>query len=136
VKDAADLARAWLGKADRDLAAAKLCAGETQTTDAACFHAQQAAEKYLKAYLTASGADFPRTHDLEELARLCQPHAPTLDLGRCDLIGLTEYAVQVRYDLTEVPSLAEARSAVAEAAAVRDAVVAAISREGRPERRP
>jgi hypothetical protein len=35
VKDAADLARAWLGKADRDLAAAKLCAGETQTTDAA-----------------------------------------------------------------------------------------------------
>ena len=31
------------------------------------FHCQQAAEKYLKAFLTHSRIEFPRTHDLKAL---------------------------------------------------------------------
>ena len=33
--------------------------------DASCFHAQQCAEKYLKARLVESGISFPKVHDLE-----------------------------------------------------------------------
>jgi len=35
--------------------------------DTGCFHAQQAAEKYLKAILTMQGLGIPRTYELEEL---------------------------------------------------------------------
>ncbi|MBW1960508.1 MAG: HEPN domain-containing protein [Deltaproteobacteria bacterium] len=35
-----------------------------------CFHAQQCAEKYLKAFLTFKNIDFPKTHDIGELLAL------------------------------------------------------------------
>jgi HEPN domain-containing protein len=61
------------------------------------FHAQQAAEKALKAVLVLHGVRYPRTHDLEELpaaARVLEPtlapHAETLD-------PVTEFAVAFRY---------------------------------------
>ncbi len=51
MKEKNDLVLGWVRKAGSDLVAmdASLKAG---ALDAACFHAQQAAEKYLKAYLT------------------------------------------------------------------------------------
>ena len=58
-----DLVRGWLRKASSDVVAmdASLNAG---ALDAACFHAQQAAEKCLKAFLLYHGKDFPYTHNL------------------------------------------------------------------------
>jgi len=44
--------------------------------DAICFHAQQCAEKYLKAWLIEAAAAFPRVHDLEAVADLCLPTLP------------------------------------------------------------
>jgi hypothetical protein len=41
---------------------------------AACFHAQQATEKALKALLVALGIDFPRSHALERLLALLPAH--------------------------------------------------------------
>ncbi|MQM31684.1 MAG: hypothetical protein CRU78_14645 [Candidatus Accumulibacter phosphatis] len=45
---------------------------------ATCFHAQQSVEKALKAVLTARGATFPRTHNLERarLARGSERYRP------------------------------------------------------------
>lgn len=40
--------------------------------DAACFHAPQAAEKYLKAFLLHHGTKFPFTHNLKRLVELCE----------------------------------------------------------------
>ena len=65
---------------------------------ATCFHAQQSVEKALKAVLTARGASFSRTHNLEELGLLVAesgigPPAPARDLRR-----LTPFAVDFRYD--------------------------------------
>jgi len=37
--------------------------------DSACFHAQQCAEKYLKARLQEAGLAFPKTHDLLDLLK-------------------------------------------------------------------
>ncbi|MFZ4537623.1 HEPN domain-containing protein [Propionivibrio sp.] len=64
----------------------------------ACFHAQQAVEKALKAVMCLLGLEFRRTHDLEELSGQlgdagCPP-AIALD----DLRRLTPYAVEFRYD--------------------------------------
>jgi len=70
-KSNVDLVRNWLEKARRDLITAKNGLHSSEPfTDIICFHAQQAGEKYLKAYLVWQKIDFPRTHSLEDLILL------------------------------------------------------------------
>ncbi len=58
----------WMGFAEADLAAAvRLIGGPDLPPRLACFHAQQAAEKALKATLVWAGTPVPRTHDLVAL---------------------------------------------------------------------
>lgn len=56
----------WLEFADEDLAMAEL-ALERGIYRQACFHAQQAAEKALKAFLEARSGTHPKSHSLEQL---------------------------------------------------------------------
>ena len=63
-----------------------------------CFHAQQTVEKALKAVLTARQINFPRTHNLEELANLVLDHGGTLPLPPREFRRLNPFAVQFRYD--------------------------------------
>ena len=65
MKSRADLVRGLLRKAESDLANAELCLQAGKALDTVCFHAQQAAEKSIKAYLTAHDIDFPFIHNLE-----------------------------------------------------------------------
>ena len=51
MKDKTDLARAWLEKSDSDLNTARWITDGPGPFDKACFHAQQATEKALKAFL-------------------------------------------------------------------------------------
>lgn len=75
MSDPADLARGWLRKGDSDLATARLVVTSAGPYNTACFHAQQAAEKYLKGFLSFVGQPFPLTHNLEELERRALPLA-------------------------------------------------------------
>jgi HEPN domain-containing protein len=59
------------------------------------FHAQQAVEKALKAVLSASGMEYPRTHNLTLLLGLLKATQPP-DAG--ELHRLTPYGVLLRYD--------------------------------------
>ena len=77
MKSKADLVRGWLRKAESDLAGAALSVAAGQALDGACFHAQQAAGKCLKAYLTAYELEFPFVHNLEKLIELCASGTPT-----------------------------------------------------------
>ena len=61
------LVQEWLDKAEDDWRAAETLLREDVAYGAISFHSQQVAEKFLKAYLTAQGKAFPRTHDLLEL---------------------------------------------------------------------
>jgi HEPN domain-containing protein len=110
----------WLEKAAEDLEVADLILGSTVAARwAACFHAQQAAEKALKAVLVAMGVDFPRTHSLERLADLLGGEADAFE--RSMLIDLTPWAVAGRYpeDMPE-PSQELATRLVASARSVVD----------------
>ncbi len=63
-----DLVQQWLSRAEEDLdVATRLIAESTPYLSTVAFHAQQAAEKFLKAFLVRHGVEFPKTHDLEEL---------------------------------------------------------------------
>ncbi len=65
-------AAAWVTKADSEIRGAlnNVIAADP-AWDVVCFHAQQAAEKYLKAFLVARSESPPRTHDLGALLGLC-----------------------------------------------------------------
>jgi HEPN domain-containing protein len=109
------VAKEWVAKAEADLTSAAhlLTLGAKCPTDAACFHAQQCVEKYLKALLVLRGIAFPKTHNVRLLMGLV-PAAlrPALDVASQD--RLTEYATVTRYPGDyEAISLSEARRAVA-----------------------
>lgn len=85
-----DLTAEWIAKAEGDYATAgrELRARRRPNYDAVCFHAQQTAEKYLKAFLQENGADFPKTHSLIELLQLALPLDASFELQRDLLIRL------------------------------------------------
>lgn len=91
--------------------------------DTACFHAQQAAEKYLKAYLTYYSLDFPFVHDLERLVDLCAHRDPSFRNIRTVGRDLTPYAVIPRYDIDFWPPIEEAREAQIKALQVKAIVL-------------
>ena len=88
----------WVLKAEEDMEVARTVAALARPKrDAACFHCQQAAEKYLKALLHELGLAVPRTHNLLTLLSLLLPHDATLARFRRGLRSLTRYAVEFRY---------------------------------------
>lgn len=93
------LAAEWMRKAEGDLTTAKreLRARSAPNYDAACFHAQQCAEKYLKALLQERVIPFGKTHNLSLLLDLLSGRHPTLELLRPVLAVLSAYAVEYRY---------------------------------------
>ena len=62
-----------------------------------CFHAQQAIEKYLKAWLQEADMPVPRTHNLEALLALIVPTLPDWSDWQPDFKIITKYAVEPRY---------------------------------------
>lgn len=89
----------WLAKAEGDFAMAEResRAGEDAFHDGICFHAQQCAEKYLKARLCESGVPFTKTHDLVILLELALPVEPGWQTYREDMAFLSSFAMAFRY---------------------------------------
>ncbi len=104
----------WLIKAGHDLKTAQtMLITDPPITDTVCFHAQQCAEKSLKAFLTFSDIHIEKTHFLPRLIELCRGINSSFDDLKEAAIALTDYAVEVRYpdDWREIP-LNEAVKAV------------------------
>ena len=117
MKDKPDLVRGWVAKAESDLFVVRQILDTPGPYDTACFHAQQAIEKFLKSVLLLYDVPVPRTHDLEELQRLCLEVRPIPELAALDLTQITDYAVAARYDIEFWPeraALLEALSLVEE----------------------
>jgi len=89
----------WVAKAQGDFRTAQreLAAPDEPNLDAACFHAHQCVEKYLKAVMVENSITFPKTHDLSALLGMLLPRYPSwVEFQQlCDI--LTDSAVEVRY---------------------------------------
>jgi HEPN domain-containing protein len=74
----------WIQKAEGDFASTQreLRARKFPNYDAACFHAQQCVEKYLKARLQEADIPFGKSHDLTLLLDLALPIEPLWDTLR------------------------------------------------------
>jgi len=84
-------ARGWMRKGDSDRLDAQRTVRSDGPYDTACFHCQQAVEKYLKAVLALAGLTIPRAHDLEEIYNHCLSVAPGLSVDTMELATLTPY---------------------------------------------
>ncbi len=62
-----------------------------------CFHCQQAAEKFLKAFLVRRNTRYPLTHDLLILLETILSLDTEAETLRESLIVLIPYAVEIRY---------------------------------------
>jgi HEPN domain-containing protein len=117
-------AATWLQFAADDLDTARVLLGAMPPrVRQSLFHAQQAAEKSLKAFLIWQEQPFPLTHDLAVLLRLCVSIDSGIASGVEPALDLTQFAARFRYPgEDEIPSLEEARQWVAAAAGVLDCV--------------
>jgi HEPN domain-containing protein len=85
-----------LRHARADLAMARVPKSDEMMYEGLCFHAQQAAEKSIKAVLVYLGIEYPKTHSIKWLIELLPPDIHRTD----DLIvstKLSSYATILRY---------------------------------------
>ena len=87
----------WIDYAEEDLRLAK----HSLTLESNCpfrltaYHAQQSAEKYLKAFLVFHKKDFPYTHSITRLLEICEEIINIDDLSGAEI--LTPFAITTRY---------------------------------------
>lgn len=107
-------ALALLEAAGRDLSALKgMDNPEVFANEIFGFHAQQAVEKLLKAWLALLGEEYPLTHNLEVLLDIIAQRAPAA--GQFwPLVDYTPYAGRLRYTFSDVDAVPLDRAATTE----------------------
>ncbi|PYP87613.1 MAG: DNA-binding protein [Blastocatellia bacterium AA13] len=93
------ITREWIDKAEADWNSAGLLFRSRKYPDysGSCFHAQQSAEKYLKAKLVEADIYFSKTHNLIALLTLVLTIEPSWSLLQPQLRALNAYAIEYRY---------------------------------------
>ncbi len=118
----------WLGESRADL---KHCKSSIEIGDYnwACFAAQQAIEKALKALILHVLGEYPRGHDLVKLYNMVRNRV-SLELNIADLARVSSYYTQARYPNAgiERPSQEITREQALEAARIAEVVIDEIER--------
>jgi HEPN domain-containing protein len=125
-------ARQWTRYADEDLRLAR----HALTLTSGCpyrliaYHAQQCAEKYLKAFLVIAGVDFPHTHNVSRLLELCADFGDWTEAVQ-EAEELTFYAVTARYPGPQADvTREEALRAIGIAETVRETLIGVLREKG------
>ncbi len=93
-----EFTRQWVRKAETDFKTAEhLFQSGPDFSKGAAFHSQQAAEKYLKAFLVWHQIEFQKTHDIETLLKLAGKVDSKIPDVLKDAVILTPYGVDYRY---------------------------------------
>ena len=122
----------WLNYADEDINLARhaLTLSTGVPYRLVAYHAQQCAEKALKAYLVYHRSDFPYTHNISRLLELCEEKASWTE-SIVDAEELSFYAVTTRYPGEEEEvSRDDALRAIELAALVRETIRRELAAEG------
>jgi len=108
-QDDANFIREWLRKADEDAIIARRAIDvPPEILDIACFHCQQAVEKYLKAFLLYKRQAIKKTHFVSHLQVKCAEIDS--EFAGLNFKSLDDFAVDIRYpDDALAPTLTEAK---------------------------
>jgi HEPN domain-containing protein len=123
-----DFVQQWLNRAHKDLVAGEvLLKGGFEDYENVGFHAQQAAEKYIKVFLVRHQIEFRKTHNIALLRQLVANVDPELAKSLAEADALTPYGVEFRYP-GDLPSVSrdEGERAVRLAEETRDLILASL----------
>ncbi len=96
-KEQIDYLKNWLFRANEDIAVLNnlFKSDPSFYASSICYHAQQAVEKFLKAFLVFHSVDFKRTHDVDFLLAECKKiESKDFDI---DLGSLADFGISLRY---------------------------------------
>lgn len=114
--DRSRIGRSWLNHAAEDLRVARVCmALAPPSLGTAAYLCQQAAEKAVKGLLVMADVAFAKTHDLQRLGTLADPHYPACAGALLAIRGFTAWNFVYRYpalDEETEPSLEELEAAM------------------------
>ena len=115
----------WFKKAEGDLMIIQnIIRLKDAPYDLCCFHAQQAAEKYLKAYLVVRNTAFPKTHDLVQLIQICLSFNNSFNDILKISYRLSEYGTTPRYpDGVDDIELEESKQAYQNALIIKEFII-------------
>jgi HEPN domain-containing protein len=122
--------RRWLRYTADDLRTAEILLEQSDIARTSCFHAQQAAEKAIKAIFVFLQIDFPFTQNLNQLRDLL-PEGWSVKEDFPDLARLSVWAVEPRYpgDLIEA-TREDAEEAVEQAGSIYETTLEDLERHG------
>ena len=124
-------AAALLAMAEKDLRAIEGMKNEEVFAEEVFgFHAQQAAEKALKAWIAALGEEYPLTHNLASLLSVLQGLGADVE-GFWELVEYNPFGVQFRYEsLDETEEPLDREAVASEMRRILDRVAQAIDAAG------
>jgi HEPN domain-containing protein len=100
-----------LAAGERDRTAFRILNRDSEApNEIVLFHAQQAAEKFIKAALVTQGIVFRRTHDLLELWDVASKNGLAIPADRQLLVRVGPYAVEFRYLGVLAPEVSRAEA--------------------------
>lgn len=113
------ITREWIAKAEGEWNAAGLLfrARKHPSYEAACFHAQQCIEKYLKARIEEAGT-FERSLDRKKLLGLALSIEPSWNVMRQNMVFLTDFSLESLYPGSSATK-AQAKEAIKRCGAAR-----------------
>jgi len=92
-----EIVKEWLEKAEEDYGFACTSIEGANYFAQICFHFQQAAEKYLKAFIVANKLEFRAVHNLLELFNTCKQKEPTIEELEQACRFLNPFYIDTRY---------------------------------------
>jgi len=93
----AEIVKEWIEKAEEDYGFACASMENTDYFAQVCFHFQQAAEKYLKAFIVAHKLEFRAVHNLLELLEICRQNEPGIQELQEACRFLNPFYIDTRY---------------------------------------
>jgi HEPN domain-containing protein len=117
----------WIKKAESDwlLAVSLTRRRKVLVHDHACFHFQQAAEKYVKARLEEANVRIPKTHQVDDLVQMALPLEPLWSALLPAASRISDYGVRVRYPGNEATAQ-EMKTAHQDAKSIRESARTAL----------
>jgi len=115
----------WFKKGDNDiLNVENNLKAEVYPADTVCFHCHQAAEKYLKGFLSFHNKPVEKTHNLLFLHQMCLNICHEFNTIREELLNLNNYSASIRYpDFRHEITKEEAEEAYKQALIVRSFIL-------------
>lgn len=92
-----EIVKEWIEKADEDFGFASASIEHTVYFAQICYHFQQAAEKYLKAFIIAGELEFRPIHNLLELLEICRQREAGIGKIEEDCRYLNPFYIDTRY---------------------------------------